>query len=71
MSIRQISYSLEISFWWTIIPWMSKSCILRKTVEFCWKIYQGIQEKPYWQVILICSAASLFGGVLLGFLSAL
>jgi len=71
MSIRQISYQLEISFWWTVIPWMSKSSSLRKAIEVGRTISQEIHQKPYWQLLLIGSSTSLIFGVLLGFLSAL
>lgn len=71
MSIRQLSYQLEISFWWKVIPWMSASPTLRRGIE----IYQKLSQEINWQVFiklaLFCSTISLFLGVILGILSAL
>lgn len=71
MSIRQISYQLEISFWWKIIPWMSASPSLRKGIEIYQQLNQEINWKPIINLILFCSTTSLMLGVILGILSAL
>ncbi|MBN1536218.1 MAG: hypothetical protein JW908_05760 [Anaerolineales bacterium] len=71
MSIRQISYQLEISFWWKIIPWMSGSHTLRKAIEIYQQVTREIDWKPFVKLILFCSSTSLMLGVILGILSAL
>jgi len=71
MSIRQISYQLEISFWWKIIPWMSASSTLRKGIEIYQQLSQAINWTPFVKLALLCSTTSLMLGVILGILSAL
>ena len=71
MSIRQLSYQLEISFWWKVIPWMSASPTLLKGIEIYRQLSQEINWAPMIKLVLVCSTTSLMLGVILGILSAL
>jgi hypothetical protein len=71
MIVKPFTQRLELTFWTTIIPLMSESPIVQRTMYHFYKLVNELEEIVNTRPLLSLALAGLVFGFLFGFMSGL
>lgn len=70
VNLKRLTFQMELSFWTFIIPVLSESRFLHRTIPVIYDFFQRDRLAPALRITALCSLGGFIAGLIMGVITA-